>query len=750
MITNTYDFVPFFSLRTVPTYWNNVLNSLTSDYSQRIGFKYLTDFYVEGQYEGTLRSQPFDNFGRVQLNSFTKNLLTYDRNWLTPFSSTNPNSYKLCYVEYGEEFSRKLKFNRISGTSASGGIGCSSSTILNLELDAPTVIDQTITNSQFYWFNRAYISKDLPAVNPQYNTFARIYEATPGGTAMSVILDYVPSGYTESGYLWEGHEFYDYSVPDGVTPTITTTLPHTYEAGDQIIIQMDNVSRCSVDFIGQFGTISFGETLTQINLIDPTGLTLSVIWTGSVTYNGTLTQFMEDIRDDFNCNQSLTTGFRMWYAYNPDDTLFVYSPWNTGGTYNDYLFSPIIGGNAYAGKFSNSAGLDANGRGLNPGLSGQYEVVSVPTNTTLIVDRLVIPIYDNPPGSERGTIYSLQNYRRKNLLQSDTFGLLHGSYRYNDKYQRRSANQEQKELTYLSVNLGDFGSTNSVVNVEYNGWNFPYTVDIFNHGILSATMTGTANGSATMSYFLLNTFTATQSIDSFRIDDVYIEDEKLSLGFGAWNINRTYDIAPGSFGPSPPTGFWPIDTNITNYKIAAYDVSNNQITNTYSFTYKCVKDPKGLTWLNDFGAWEYYFFDFFTLQQTDQFERSDFWKKGDYYIGDNNQNITYDEERRGTTTFNILADSNFTITTPIVLKKYNDYFLSMFRSPEIYLIENLVSPPVYASGSTASSEWEAQPHLIPITYLDSEVEVIGNTDKLTQYTINFKISQYKYYNTIGN
>jgi len=721
-VTLQYDYANsfFYNLHIVPTNFNDAINSLTSDLSERIGYKFNSDFYVENDFIGTLRTVPFNNIGSVQLNSFTSNVLSYDKNWLFAPSTSNPNSFKKCNVNYGEEFSRRLRFNSISSYTTS--TSCTSSTILKLNFDNPTMLISG---------DRVYITKDLSDINRQYNTYGKVYSS--GYTSSTVLIDYSYTPYVESGYVWEGCEFFDFAVVNGIDPTITTTNPHGLGIGDQIILQMDNVSRSSLTM-----TASAGQHVSLIRSYDPTLGTYSAIMTQTITFSTTFEAFLGEITDQINCQESLTSGYSAYYY--GGDTIYLTSPYNSGSFYNGWkaeLFG--FAGTVVASTFSSNAGYDINGKGFNPGLSSTYTIVGTPSTTTFVIDKFPDIYYNTDPGSERGTIYSMNSFKLKNQIIGTTFSLLNASYNLFDTIKSNSnikqfANaQNEVELSLLTT------STFSNIEVTFNSFTSPFTIDMFNRN--SITGTGPA-----VSYYLLDTYDSSGSLlNSFTVSNVGNIDEKVSYGVGPYNLNVAYYINSSNFNPTLGAGNWPISSLVERYEIRVMSSTGIQMSNKWIFNKRCDKEPMALVYLNCYGAWEYFPFDGWTMKRKDQLSRSSFLKVGNYLDG--YTQITTDDTTRGNTTYDINASSKYTIYTPYVKKdsRYMTQIASVYNSNEVYLMK--------FDDVTINSSYipaVADINILPIELLDNEPVIANSTNKLVYYEINFKLASYKNYKTIGN
>lgn len=740
MITLNYDFAEdFFQYKVVPTYWNDAINIITSEFQDRIGFKFLADFYLENTYVGTIKNQPFNNIGQVQINSFTKNLLSYDANWKSFASGTNPNSFKNVNICYGEEFSRKLRF--ISVTPSNVSSSCTSSTALRLNFDEPTMLRTG---------DRVYVTKDVISINPQYNGFAKVLSYTNSSAVISKTYSY--SQFTESGYVWEGVEFFDYFIsPNGYDVAIRTTNDHNLNIGDQIYLQMDGDARSSIVV-----TASFGDQCSFIRLYDPTYTSYINIATYSVNFTSTFEQFLTDIVNQINCEQPQVGGFSAWY-YGTGSNIFLTAPFGSGSTYNGYIPAVFrIGGNYTVSTMSNAEGYDSNGQGLNPQLSDIYSVKDILSSNSFTINK--IPnYYNNWPGSERGTVYSMNNYKRKSLLCGTTFSLMHASFTQYDPYMYNANSENMVELSWVGIAAdGGYGTPNLAETKEIilNDYSNCYTVDILNHHAIQPY-------DDPIDYCILETYDSTGSIiQSFTISNFGIlSEEKLSLGWGPFNLNLLRAISPLDFNPIP-VGY-PINTSVKSYKIAAYDTNNYKLTHTFSFKIEQACEPMQITWLNTLGGWEYMPIETRSSKETMSISRNNYDKVGNYVApkvgtwGDpsyDKASITYDETKRGTTTYNILAASTYQITTPFLkVSEFEDQMVKdMLKSPEVYIIypgSLPVDDPYYDPEIKSN-----QPIIVPVTILDEELVMPQATSKIIYYRITFKTSQYKNspIKTIGN
>lgn len=731
MITLDYDFADdFFQYKVVPTYWNDAINVITSDFQNRIGFKFLADFYLENTYVGTLKNQPFNGFGQIQLNSFTKNLLSYDANWKSSSANYNPNSFKNCTICYGEEFSRKIRFKSIESETIST---CTSSNAIQLNFDEPSML---VGN------DRVYITKDLPTVNPQYNGFGKVFVV--GSTYAVITKAYSYTPYVETGYIWEGVEFFDYHIANsGADVAIQTTNAHNFSVGDQVYLQMDGDARSSIVF-----TASVGNQCSYVRLYSPTYSTYQDISITPVTYSTTFEQFLSDLAIQINCEQPPVGGFSAWY-FGTGNVMYLTSPFGSGSTYNNYI--PVIsmsGGGYTASVMSNLEGYDSNNQGLNPQLSDTYTVKEVLNSTEFTLNKIPSVYYNNMAGSERGTVYSMNNFKLKSILCGETFSLAHASFTKYDPFMFSANSENFTELSFPGLALdGIYGSVSTLGEtdkIKLNSRSNLFTVDIWNHNVIPPY-------GPRIDYCILETYNSSNAlIQSFTISNFYINDEeKLTLGWGPFNLNLLRSLSSVDFNPIP-VGY-PINATVSSYKISAYDTNGDQLTHTYSFEFECAQNPMQITWLNNLGGWEYMSIDSVSLKETISTDRNNFLRVGNY-IGYKdgtwgnsvyeNAAITYDATKRGTTTFNMLSDSTYQITTPFlkISKNEDKWIEDLFQSPEVYAIFEGVDPntPGYNPEDLIQ-----QPNVVPITILDSELIKPQEKSKIVYYRISFKMSQYK-------
>ena len=484
MVSVVYDYVKDkFELGIVPVMAPDVINLVQSDNQVRPGFKFLCDFYIENQYVGTLKPQPFNNFGECYVNSFTKNLLTWDKNFYTEGFASNPNSIKIAQIKYGEEFSRTNNFFGITGSTYA--TDCSIVGITGSGTVSNNAMFLMNGNNQITLNDRVLVVKDDLSINPQYASYFKIvdikYNQFGFDYGMVLNVPYNYSQFTETGFVYEGYEYYDYTNPDGISPTLWTTNAHTFNVGDQIVLQMDNVWKTTLNLSG----LPNGSIVDRIYVFDgtyslpvPTNITNDPLNIIKATYSN----FLDDLAFAINCHE----GDFGWKAiHNPGSNLLhIFSPFNFEFQTTDPSNRLIIveGPTVSIGNFVyKDSRVDNNGAGFNPQASGVYTVLDVPASNQIRIDRNINDYKNTEANAEFGTIYSFDKYTFRDLLIGGTF---HYMLATTDDFETYSLSPYQNVFVTNTNCMNFLG--NSKTDYKYYSDGEVYTFDMFRGGYFTS------------------------------------------------------------------------------------------------------------------------------------------------------------------------------------------------------------------------------------------------------------------------
>lgn len=719
-----FEYVDNCDYRILPTHWFDGINTISSSYSIRRNFGYINEFYIEGatQASYTTRTQPFRGYGDCFVNDIAKNYLSFDENWFTHGTLGNPNSFKDAAIHYGEGFSRRLDLTSIESFTYSHG--STQSTIIKIYFPPGQCLLEGSGSAQ----DRILLVK-TDDINESYNTYAKVLSSSSINGWIIVDIPFIDYPYPQTGYFYEGVEFIDYRYSsDGAT--VETTLNHNFNVGDQIVIQMDTHGRASVEITGSIGQTLDSITLDGVNLMSY-----------SVTFTSTLENFIDGIVASIEDKWPVDS----FWAYRNTTVLYIFTNRRTDSFYEGM-------GLTYSGtinSFTSSTvrylqGYDELGHGLNPQITGYYNIKSILSPTTFTLDRFLPVYYNNEIGSDRGTIYSLTDYKFYDLTISSTFSYLFASI---------DTQNDIEPIDNLSGVLGNFVTIDNPLPYYLSARNIigNESVDTFKANIYDVDF---YNTSEVFTIDILNsdgfTMSSPYGIDSFVVNRIFATysdtvtfsnanylDEKVTLGFGPWNLNEFYLIDPGSVTTfvNPGSDPNPIPEEIISYSISAYNTDSftpKKVTKTLNFFKKCTdKQVYQLCWLNEWGGWDYYTF-FSPLNKTFKFGRNNFYKNGNYRNGVVQE--TSSPKSRGETSFKLDRTLELKLFTDYLTLNESKLIESLISSPTIYLIK-------------ANNPHDISNHLIyPVEILNEELKLHSPVSKMRFYEIDIRMAGYNYYN----
>ena len=173
--------------------------------------------------------------------------------------------------------------------------------------------------------------------------------------------------------------------------------------------------------------------------------------------------------------------------------------------------------------------------------------------------------------------------------------------------------------------------------------------------------------------------------------------------------------------------------NVSYYTVGAYDSANNQITDLYTINIIC-ESEKGfegirLTWLNRWGAWDYYTFNkksirSITTNKTQYTQLKGTWNNAKYlpmgYQG-------------GKKNFRVNATERITLNTDFLNDSQSEWMEELMNSPCVYIL-NKYSIDAYYTSATVSGI--VNKYVEPVTLTTSNfTRKTRANDKLIQYTI---------------
>mgnify|MGYP003625190939 CR=1 FL=1 len=222
--------------------------------------------------------------------------------------------------------------------------------------------------------------------------------------------------------------------------------------------------------------------------------------------------------------------------------------------------------------------------------------------------------------------------------------------------------------------------------------------------------------------------------------------EILSVGAnGGWNTNNnsahTRVMFAGIF-PANLDGWSTIwathKANVSYYTVQAFDDEDENMSQTY--TINIINNPcKGyeairLTWLNQYGTWDYYTFNKKSVkslqtQRTSYTQQSGTWNNTTYRING---------YKGGEKNFRVNSKQLITVNTDFLIESEAVWFENLINSTEVYMLNG------YDTYSNITNYGMTNKFVIPVTLTTSNyvTKTIAN-DKLIQYTINLEKSNNK-------
>jgi hypothetical protein len=173
------------------------------------------------------------------------------------------------------------------------------------------------------------------------------------------------------------------------------------------------------------------------------------------------------------------------------------------------------------------------------------------------------------------------------------------------------------------------------------------------------------------------------------------------------------------------------------YTFEARNISNNPLSKLYTINVNCPDlknyEPIRLTWLNQWGAWDYYTF-------TKKSSRTLSTKGSTYTQLEgtwNGKAFRLDGYRGGKKAFRVNATEKIKMNTDFVSEADGEWFEELINSPEVYMLEGFQTDITFAMLNT---------YVTPVRLMTSSYtrKTIAN-DKLMQYT--FEVEKSKTFRT---
>jgi len=683
-----YTFYPTLNYTGVTVYpaYNDNTHIVTSDTLNRQNFNVLSDVYINDDYSGTLKNYPFENHIEINPSKLIQSFISPDFLFDTVRAQNCENSIKKLYLISKETYKREISFS-----STTNNIG-----LLQLNL----------TSSHNLRANdRIYVIKDDASINPQYNTYMDIISTTSN----SILTDfpYYSATTVESGKIWEGIQFFDYGYT-GNQYNIYTANNHNFQEGDTIFLQMDTWATGIIKLVsGNTGSI----TSVQVNGVN--------IITNPVPYNTSLAKTAEDLASEI----STTVSNPQYSAYNysGDARCHIYSKRWSGTTVNGYPITATTSGNlgiVFSPSMFIQQGVDSvTNTGWNPQFTGTYKIDKITSPKTFTLNTVLPgPINFNPPGSERGSIFSQNNYISDTGYTGTSYFVLNNANKYDykdykseiQKYTTKNSNS--KFLSNRENNINFFS------NYEY------YTADI---------LFSTSASTAPIRNIILNLLDNSGNTTTYGINvyDIYTATTinsdfyKFTFGIGPKNLN---DVNTAYITPTP-TGTL-INDNIVSYQVyltsgATNDLLMQPTTQTLKFSRKCSKyNTVQIMFLNRWGSYDYFTLN--SIQYQSNYERSEFERKPERFYSNTEYGVK--NGNKGFGIINNFEQENFILSTNWLTENETNVLKDLFSSTDIYLYFPSSDGAVY------------NVNFFPVIMTDTEVSFFNDRNGLKKYEFNFR------------
>ena len=218
-----------------------------------------------------------------------------------------------------------------------------------------------------------------------------------------------------------------------------------------------------------------------------------------------------------------------------------------------------------------------------------------------------------------------------------------------------------------------------------------------------------------------------------------VDNDFANGGTIPYNSNSDYDILHFGCYPANIYGWSAVfkalidNGNITKYLVTGQDDGNIQVTESFEVNLLCPNqkgyEPIRLTWLNQWGTWDYYTFNMKSSKSIST--------KGSTYeqLGGTWNEMHYRPYsfKGGKKSFRVNATEKVIMNTDFVNESESEWFEELINSPEIYILEGYQTDP---AGSSLNN------YVTPVRLQTSSYtrKTVAN-DKLMQYTFEVEKSK---------
>ena len=176
-----------------------------------------------------------------------------------------------------------------------------------------------------------------------------------------------------------------------------------------------------------------------------------------------------------------------------------------------------------------------------------------------------------------------------------------------------------------------------------------------------------------------------------------------------------------------------VTAGLTYYTINAQDPSNDQSLRTMTIRLNCPDlknfEPIRLTWLNQFGVWDYYTFTKKSIRTTSTQGTTYTQLAGTW----NDSRYRLQSYRGGKKSFRVNATEKIRVNTDFVSEDFNVMFEELINSPEVYLLDGFQTDDTFSSLNN---------YVTPVRITTSSFTTkTSANDNLIQYTFEIEKSK---------
>ena len=315
---------------------------------------------------------------------------------------------------------------------------------------------------------------------------------------------------------------------------------------------------------------------------------------------------------------------------------------------------------------------------------------------------------------------------------SDNFAIFNGYLKHSDSLSIIAGHFGYKMLDFNMNSLGGRFLTNAPTTQYAN---------IEDYGTLSfmATPTTTIPVDTTVDNLYIRYYNS--SGGSITTDN--IDNRIVNGGFDAWDSkakNQLLHIGcfPGNLRNWDSNIQAAMGADLSFYTVELRNLANAVISETVTININCPTlkgfEPIRLTWLNQWGAWDYYTFN---MKSTKSIST-----KGSTY---QQMEGTWNESRYqvngykgGKKAFRVNATEKITMNTDFVNESESEWFEELINSPEVYILEGFQDDLIFSGVNLSALNQYVTP--VRLTTSNFTKKTVAN-DKLMQYTFEVEKSK---------